>query len=121
MRAALKRRQLQPSQAAYLHFALGKALDDCRAFDDAFTHYQKANAICRDQLAFDSNALEAHIDRLIDAFTPELRSQLKGQGNPSTTPLMIVGMPRSGTTLLEQVLCAHPDVCLLYTSPSPRD
>ncbi len=110
MRAALKRRQLQPSQAAYLHFALGKALDDCRAFDDAFTHYQKANAICRDQLAFDSNALEAHIDRLIDAFTPELMSQLKGQGNPSTTPLMIVGMPRSGTTLLEQVLCAHPDV-----------
>ena len=110
MRAALKRRQLQPSQAAYLHFALGKALDDCRAYDDAFTHYQKANAIFRDQLDFDSKALAAHVDRIIDAFTPELMSRLKGKGNPSTTPLMIVGMPRSGTTLLEQVLCAHPDV-----------
>ena len=110
MRAALKRRQPQPSQAAYVHFALGKALDDCQAYDDAFSHYQKANAIFRDQLAFDSKALEAHIDRLIDAFTPDLMSQLKGQGNPSATPLMIVGMPRSGTTLLEQVLCAHPDI-----------
>jgi len=110
MRAALKRRQLQPSQAAYLHFALGKALDDCRAYDDAFSHYQKANAIFRDQLAFDSKALDAHVDRIIDAFTPELMSQFKGQGSPSTAPLMIVGMPRSGTTLLEQVLCAHPDV-----------
>ena len=110
MRAALKRKQLQPTQAAYLHFALGKALDDCQAYDDAFSHYQKANAIFRDQLAFDSKALEAHVDRIIDAFTPELMSQFKGQGSPSTAPLMIVGMPRSGTTLLEQVLCAHPGV-----------
>ena len=110
MRAALKRRQLQPTQAAYLHFALGKALDDCRAYDEAFAHYREANAICRDQLAFDSKALEAHIDRLIGTFAPELMTRFEGQGNSSTRPLMIVGMPRSGTTLLEQVLCAHPDV-----------
>ena len=110
MRAVLKRRQLQPAQAAYLHFALGKALDDCRAYDDAFVHYQKANAICRSELDFDPKALEAQIDRLISAFTPELMTRFEGQGNSSTRPLMIVGMPRSGTTLLEQVLCAHPDV-----------
>tara|TARA_B100000676_G_scaffold305665_1_gene360335 strand:- start:663 stop:2276 length:1614 start_codon:yes stop_codon:yes gene_type:complete len=110
MLATLKRRQLQPAQAAYLHFALGKALDDCQVYDNAFTHYQKANAICRDQLDFDSKELEVHIDRIIDAFTPELMRRLEGQGNPSTTPLMIVGMPRSGTTLLEQVLCTHPDI-----------
>ena len=110
MRAVLKRRQLQPTQAAYLHFALGKALDDCRAYDEAFAHYREANAICRDQLAFDSKALEAHIDRLIGTFAPELMTRFEGQGNSSTRPLMIVGMPRSGTTLLEQVLCAHPDV-----------
>jgi len=110
MRAVLKRRQLQPTQAAYLHFALGKALDDCRAYDEAFAHYREANAIFRDQLAFDSKALEAHIDRLIGTFAPELMTRFEGQGNSSTRPLMIVGMPRSGTTLLEQVLCAHPDV-----------
>tara|TARA_A100001388_G_scaffold236469_2_gene190428 strand:- start:146 stop:2014 length:1869 start_codon:yes stop_codon:yes gene_type:complete len=110
MRAALKRRQLQPSQAAYVHFALGKALDDCQAYDDAFSHYQKANAIWRSELDFDPKALEAHINRIIGAFTPELMTRFEGQGSSSTTPLMIVGMPRSGTTLLEQVLCAHPDV-----------
>ena len=110
MRAALKRRQLQPTQAAYLHFALGKALDDCQAYDEAFSHYQKANAIWRSELDFDPKALEAHMGRIIDAFTPELMTRFKRQGNSSTRPLMIVGMPRSGTTLLEQVLCAHPDV-----------
>ena len=110
MRAVLKRRQLQPTQAAYLHFALGKALDDCQAYDEAFTHYQKANAIWRSELDFDPKALEAHMGRIINAFTPELMTRFKGQGNSSTRPLMIVGMPRSGTTLLEQVLCAHPDV-----------
>ena len=110
MRATLKRKQLQPTQAAYLHFALGKALDDCRAYDDAFVHYQKANAIFRSELDFDPKALEAQIGRLISAFTPELMTRFEGRGNSSTRPLMIVGMPRSGTTLLEQVLCAHPDV-----------
>ena len=110
MRAVLKRRQLQPTQAAYLHFALGKALDDCRAYDEAFAHYREANAIWRSELDFDPKALEAHIDRLIGTFAPELMTRFEGQGNSSTRPLMIVGMPRSGTTLLEQVLCAHPDV-----------
>ena len=110
MRSVLKRRQLDPSQAAYLHFALGKALDDCGAYDDAFSHYQKGNALRRADLQFDPNAVNAHIDRITDAFTSELMNRLAGHGDPSTMPLMIVGMPRSGTTLLEQVLCAHPEV-----------
>ena len=110
MQSALKRRQLDPSQATYLHFALGKALDDCAAYDDAFAHYQKANAIRRSELEFDPQALQAHIDRLIGTFTPELTARFAEQGNPSARPLLIVGMPRSGTTLLEQVLCAHPKV-----------
>ena len=110
MRATLKRRQLQPTQAAYLHLALGKALDDCHEYDEGFAHYQKANAIWRSELDFDPKALEAHIDRLIGAFTPELMTRFEGRGRLSTRPLMIVGMPRSGTTLLEQVLCAHPEI-----------
>ena len=110
MRSVLKRRQLDPSQAVYLHFALGKALDDCGVYDNAFSHYQKGNALRRADLQFDPNAVNAHIDRITDAFTSELMSRLAGRGDPSTRPLMIVGMPRSGTTLLEQVLCAHPEV-----------
>jgi len=110
MRSVLKRRQLESSQAAYLHFALGKALDDCGAYEDAFAHYQKGNTIRRADLQFDPNAVNAHINRITDAFTPDLMSRFAGQGHSSTRPLMIVGMPRSGTTLLEQVLCAHPEV-----------
>ena len=110
MRSVAKRRQLDSSQAVYLHFALGKALDDCRVYDDAFLHYEKGNALRRADLKFDPNAVSAHINRIISAFTPELMSRLAEHGDPSTRPLMIVGMPRSGTTLLEQVLCAHPEV-----------
>ncbi|HCK76662.1 MAG TPA: hypothetical protein DHW07_05910 [Gammaproteobacteria bacterium] len=110
IRSVLKRRQLQPSQAAYLHFALGKALDDCGVYEDAFAHYRQGNALRRADLQFDSSAVSDHISRIIDAFTPDLMSLFEGKGNSSTRPLMIVGMPRSGTTLLEQVLCAHPEV-----------
>lgn len=110
MRSVAKRRQLDSSQAVYLHFALGKALDDCRVYDDAFLHYEKGNALRRVDLKFDPNAVNAHINRIISAFTPELMNRLAERGDPSTRPLMIVGMPRSGTTLLEQVLCAHPEV-----------
>ncbi|MAF08336.1 MAG: hypothetical protein CL389_10855 [Acidiferrobacteraceae bacterium] len=110
MRSVLKRRQMDPSQALYVHFALGKAFDDCRAYDEAFTHYQKGNALRRASLQFDPQAVDDHISRIIEAFSPEFMNRFAEQGDPSTRPLMIVGMPRSGTTLLEQVLCAHPDV-----------
>ena len=110
MRSVLKRRQIDPSQALYVHFALGKAFDDCKMYDQAFAHYEKGNALRREGLQFDSQAVGEHFDRIIEAFSPELMSRFSGQGDVSTKPLMIVGMPRSGTTLLEQVLCAHPDV-----------
>jgi len=110
MRSVLKRRQIDPSQALYVHFALGKAFDDCKIYDQAFTHYEKGNALRRAGLQFDSQAVDEHFDRLIKAFSPELMSGFTEQGDASTKPLIIVGMPRSGTTLLEQVLCAHPDV-----------
>ena len=110
MRSVLKRQKIDPSQALYVHFALGKALDDCKIYDQAFAHYEKGNALRRAGLQFDSQAVDEHFDRLIEAFSPELMSGFAGQGDASTKPLIIVGMPRSGTTLLEQVLCAHPDV-----------
>jgi len=110
MRSVLKRRQMDPSQALYVHFALGKAFDDCKMYDQAFVHYEKGNALRREGLQFDSQAVDEHFDRIIEVFSPELMSRFAGQGDVSTKPLIIVGMPRSGTTLLEQVLCAHPDV-----------
>ena len=110
MRSVLKRRQMNPSQTLYVHFALGKALDDCKDYDQAFSHYEKGNTLRRRELQFDADEVERQFDRLIEAFSPELMETLSQKGSSETQPLFIVGMPRSGTTLLEQVLCAHPDV-----------
>jgi tetratricopeptide (TPR) repeat protein len=110
MRSVLKRRQMNPSQTLYVHFALGKALDDCKDYDQAFFHYDKGNALRRRELQFDADEVERQFDRLIEWFSPELMERLSQKGSSKPQPLFIVGMPRSGTTLLEQVLCAHPDV-----------
>ena len=110
MRTVLKRRQMNPSQTLYVHFALGKALDDCKDYDQAFAHYEKGNTLRRRELQFDAGEVDRQFDRLIEGFSPELMDGLSEKGSSETQPLFIVGMPRSGTTLLEQVLCAHPDV-----------
>ena len=110
MRSALKRRQMDPSQTFYVHFALGKALDDCKDYDQAFFHYDKGNALRRRELQFDAGEVDRQFDRLIEGFSPELMQASSHKGDAEQRPLFIVGMPRSGTTLLEQVLCAHPDV-----------
>ena len=110
MRTVLKRRQMNPSQTLYVHFALGKALDDCKDYDQAFAHYEKGNTLRRRELQFDAGEVDRQFDRLIEGFSPELMDGLSEKGGSETQPLFIVGMPRSGTTLLEQVLCAHPDV-----------
>jgi hypothetical protein len=93
-----------------VHFALGKALDDCKDYDQAFFHYDKGNALRRRELQFDAGEVDRQFDRLIEWFSPELMETLSQKGSSKTQPLFVVGMPRSGTTLLEQVLCAHPDV-----------
>ena len=110
MRSVLKRRQMNPSQTLYVHFALGKALDDCKDYDQAFFHYDKGNGLRRRELQFDADEVERQFDRLIEWFSPKLMETLSQKGSSKTQPLFIVGMPRSGTTLLEQVLCAHRDM-----------
>jgi len=110
MRSVLKRRQMNPSQTLYVHFALGKALDDCKDYDQAFFHYEKGNTLRRRELQFDASEVDRLFDRLIEGFSAELMQASSYKGDAGQKPLFIVGMPRSGTTLLEQILCAHPDV-----------
>ena len=110
MQALDKRPQLSPDQAVHLHFALGKAFDDVGRFDQAFRYYQRGNQQHRSQIEFDGSAIEAQFHRLTSVFSQDQLSRLKASGHSSRKPLFILGMPRSGTTLLEQVLCAHPDV-----------
>ena len=109
LRRALRRSNLTPLARESLYFALGKALDDCGRYDDAFEQYALGNAASRPRLArYDPAAVERGVDQVIQAFGPEL---LAAATPASDKPLVfITGMYRSGSTLVEQVLAAHPRV-----------
>ena len=96
-------------QSALL-FALGKALDARGQSDKAFETLARANALHRSTLRFDIAASERLAAAIMERFDPALFERLRGVGSPSEKPIFIVGMPRSGTTLVEQILSAHPDV-----------
>ncbi len=95
---------------AELHFALGKINDDCGRYTEAFVHYRKANQQREERFHHDPAAAAAEVDRLVEIFDADFFSRRSGFGDDSELPLFIVGMPRSGTTLVEQILAAHPDV-----------
>ncbi|MFZ3235528.1 MAG: tetratricopeptide repeat protein [Stellaceae bacterium] len=96
-------------------FALGMLLDNADRCDEAFAAFAAANTLHRQWLAasgatFDPVALRQHVDSLIASCTPELYSSVEGEGNPSDVPVFIVGMPRSGTSLVEQIAASHSRV-----------
>ncbi|MAT64068.1 MAG: hypothetical protein CMN57_00290 [Gammaproteobacteria bacterium] len=93
-----------------LHFALGKIYDDCGVVAEAFEQFQLANRIENARHNFDIEALRTRVDAVVAAFTPEFFRARAGFGVESEQPVFIVGMPRSGTTLVESILAAHKDV-----------
>jgi hypothetical protein len=97
-------------QRIRVHFALGKAFDDLQEFDAAMTHFEEANRIKGSVISFNRTGFERRVDRLIERFTPEFITAHVENGDNSELPIMIVGMPRSGTTLVEQILSSHDDV-----------
>lgn len=93
-----------------LHFALGKAYADLHQAEPAFQHYLAGNALKRREFVYDEAATVGFFDRVRAAFSAELIRDRRGLGDASTAPIFIVGMPRSGTTLVEQILASHPEV-----------
>lgn len=93
-----------------LHFALGKAYLDTGDSAQAFSHLDCGNSIKRATFSYDSTATTTWIQRIAEAFTPELMRRLSGAGAASELPVFIIGMPRSGTTLVEQILASHPAI-----------
>jgi len=90
-----------------LHFAIGKALDDLGEYAGAMIHFHAANAIRCRLMPFDRGEVERCADEMIARFTPELFARWTAKGHDDETPVLIVGMPRSGTTLLERVVSSH--------------
>ncbi|WFP62037.1 tetratricopeptide repeat-containing sulfotransferase family protein [Mesorhizobium sp. WSM4904] len=97
-----------PEEAAALHHAAGKVLNDLRRYKEAIDHFKQGNR-ARGQI-FDIGSYRRWVDALIETFTPELVASMAAYGNPSEAPVFVVGMPRSGTTLTEQICASHPDV-----------
>ena len=104
------RDSLSSEPRAMLGFALAKAYDDVGRYDDAFTRLAEANRQVRSELVYDEDGERRRFDRLRRAFTADLLADAGDCGSPSETPIFIVGFPRSGTTLTEQILASHPDV-----------
>jgi tetratricopeptide (TPR) repeat protein len=93
-----------------LDFALGKAYADLKDHHRSFHHLLAANAAQRATISYDETAALARFDRVETTFTRELIVAKSGGGDPSERPIFVLGMPRSGTTLIEQILASHPMV-----------
>lgn len=91
----------------HLHFALGKAYDDIADHEPAFRHYAAGNAIRSGQLGYRAAETSAAVDAIIAACTPEFFAARAGAGESAPDPIFILGMPRAGSTLIEQILSCH--------------
>jgi len=91
-----------------LHFALGKALEDRGDASASFEQYRAGNAIRAAQVMHDPGRISEFVERTERLFTPEFLAARAGSGDPRPDPIFIVGLPRSGSTLVEQILASHP-------------
>jgi tetratricopeptide (TPR) repeat protein len=107
---ASKANSLEVAEQIDLNFALGKAFADVGDQRRSFDHMLAGNALKRQQINYDEAKALAHLERIRAAFTAGLIGEKGGRGDPSLLPVFIVGMPRSGTTLIEQILASHPAV-----------
>jgi tetratricopeptide (TPR) repeat protein len=110
MNAALGKPNLAPRHRQLLHFALGKAHDDRGEYEAAMRNFDAGNRLREMGGRLDRDGLARRVGRMIEATPPGYRDRQPDPGVDDATPILIVGMPRSGSTLTEQILSSHPDV-----------
>ncbi len=110
MEQALQAPGLGKEHLFHLHFALGKAMEDRGDAQASFAHYDEGNRLRRQRLDYDPDVMRDHVDRCIALYTTEFFAAREGVGSPSTDPIFILGMPRAGSTLVEQILSSHPAI-----------
>jgi predicted Zn-dependent protease len=108
MRAQLARPDVGDDDRLHLHFALGKALEDAGRFEESFAHYADGNRLRRAQVAYDAEENAAHVRRSKALYTREFFASRAGLGCTAPDPIFVVGLPRAGSTLIEQILASHP-------------
>jgi tetratricopeptide (TPR) repeat protein len=110
MRAQRAREELSDEDRFHLDFALGKALEDQGKFAESFEHYANGNALRRKSLDYDPEETADFVRRARTVFTREFFKARDGAGSPVCDPIFVVGLPRSGSTLIEQILSSHSQV-----------
>ena len=106
---------LSIQQQVSVNFALGKQFDDYEMYEEAFSHYESANTSFKTQAAnrgrvFSATGFRTQVDKIIEQFTPAFFRSHEACGLDSDAPVFVVGHPRSGTSLTEQILASHPSV-----------
>jgi predicted Zn-dependent protease len=110
MRAQLVSPELAEEDRLHLNFALGKALEDRSQYAESFEHYALGNRARRKQIRYRSEDMSEHVARVKALCTPEFFTDRASHGAAAPDPIFIVGLPRSGSTLLEQILSSHSQV-----------
>ena len=110
MRTQLARPELAAEDRFHLHFALGKALEDAGAYPESFEHYSRGNTLRRAAIHYRPQEMTEHVRRCKSLFTAEFFAQRRGWGHPAPDPIFIIGLPRAGSTLIEQILSSHSQV-----------
>ena len=110
MQAQLAREDISGADRSHFHFALGKAFEDSASFGESFAHYAEGNRIRRATLTYEAQAVTACVRRAQSLFTEEFFAERSGWGHATRDPIFIIGLPRSGSTLIEQILASHSAV-----------
>ncbi len=107
MKVLLERDDLPDESRAQIHNALGLEFEGREEYADAFEHFEKCNASRRPHETYDPVDIESTYERVIELFTPEFLEKNRGVPETPVTPIFVVGLPRSGSTLIEQILASH--------------
>ncbi len=110
MRKVLARADLKDEDRYHLHFSLGKALEDAAEYAPSFSHYDQGNRLRRASVSYKAQDTTAHLERSRALFTRAFFESRAGSGAPDADPIFIVGLPRAGSTLIEQILSSHSQV-----------
>jgi predicted Zn-dependent protease len=110
MEAQLMRNDLDEEDRFHLDFALGKAFEDAKSYEASFKHYALGNALRRTQVDYNADDLTSNVTRAISVFTPAYFAARTGWGCDAPDPIFVIGLPRAGSTLIEQILSSHSQI-----------
>jgi tetratricopeptide (TPR) repeat protein len=110
MEEALRQERLEEEDRFHLHFALGKALEDAGRAEESFAHYAEGNRLRRASLDYDAGEISGYVGRAQPLLTRDFFAERSGHGCKAPDPIFVLGMPRAGSTLIEQILSSHPAI-----------